>query len=129
MENQNQHIETEGECKPDAQLDFTTERFFTRREPIWEMISTFSELYIGSEDEEERVVEDVDDISPPYPTPPPLEERNVFNPLSSVFDSLMQLEERFTNMEQRLEECNKKMGEGFFFKQKLRAVARNWKTD
>lgn len=79
------------------------------------MISTFSELYIGSEDEEERVVEDVDDISPPYPTPPPLEERNVFNPLSSVFDSLMQLEERFTNMEQRLEECNKKMGEGFFF--------------
>lgn len=97
VEKQNQHIET-------------------RREPIREMISTFTELYIGSEDEEERVFEDVEEISPPYPPPPPLEmeESNGFNPLFSVFDSLGHLEERFKNMEQRLEECNKKMGESFF---------------
>lgn len=115
MANQNQHIETEGECEPDAQLDFTTETFVNRREPIRELISTFSELYIDSEDDEERVVEAVDEFSSPFPPPPPLEmeEGNEFNSLSSVLDSLVQLEERFTNMEQRMEECNKRVGEGF----------------
>ncbi|KAF4107858.1 hypothetical protein G5714_010617 [Onychostoma macrolepis] len=109
MTTQNLHMETEGEGEP----DFTTEPFVTRREPIRELISTFSELYIDSEDEEERVVEFVDDLS--FPPPPPLEteERPEFNSLSSVIDSLEQLEERLTNMEKRPEECNK-VGEGFF---------------
>lgn len=109
MATQNWHIETEGECEP----DFTTEPFVARREPIRELISTFSELYIDSEDEEERV-EFVDDLSFPPPPPLEMEERQEFNSLSPVMDSLEQLEERITNMEKRLEECNKKVGESFF---------------
>ncbi len=109
MATQNRHIETEGECEP----DFTTEPFVARREPIRELISTFSELYIDSEDEEERV-EFVDDLSFPPPPPLEMEERQEFNSLSPVMDSLEQLEERITNMEKRLEECNKKVGERFF---------------
>ncbi len=43
-----------------------------------------------------------------------MEERQEINSSSPVMDSLEQLEERITNMEKRLEECNKKVGERFF---------------
>lgn len=79
--------------------------------PIRELISTFSELYIDTGDEYERI-EVPDDISFPPPIPLEMEKRPEVSSFSAVVERLGQLEERLTSVEKRLDECNRKVDEG-----------------
>lgn len=60
-----------GEDEAVPSLDFESESFNTHREPLRELINTFSDLYLDSEeDEENRSSEDLDQFPLPPPLPP-----------------------------------------------------------
>lgn len=100
-----------------------SEQFFTRREPIRELISTFNELHIDSEDEE-RVVEAIDDASF---LPLEIEEGPESNPVTSLLGRLGELKERLTNMEKRINVIKRWVK--FLLRLKWRVAAINWTTD
>ncbi len=85
-------------------LDFSSEPFTTQREPLKDLVNTFSELYIDSEEEEERIE---DNISVDNLPPPPLDGDEVpgHNPFTSVTSLIEKLTGRITSLEGRLEEC------------------------
>lgn len=65
--------------------DFSLETFTTRRDPFGEMIHTFSNLYIDSGEEEEKICDDVQETFPP---PPPLEVESVDKSASPTITSM-----------------------------------------
>lgn len=83
-----QHTDSGVEYEPSE--DFNSEAFVTRREPIRELINTFSELYIDSE-EENAAVEDADDGDPFPPPPPEMEERPELESDASSAEQVRQL--------------------------------------
>lgn len=93
-------------------LDFSSEPFTTQREPLKDLINTFSELYIDSEEEEERLGDNIpdedniqNDFSLPPPPPPEIDEVPDHNPFTSVTSLIERLTERITSLEGRVEEC------------------------
>ncbi len=96
-------------------LDFTSGSFLNRREPIKELINTFSDLYIDSEEEiegsEAEMVPDFADMLPLPPPPPEPEEEQVPELYASLTALKVQLTAKFNMLESRLEECAKKMSE------------------
>lgn len=104
-----QHSETGDEYEPIQ--DFTSEPFVVRREPIKELINTFSELYIDSEEENAAVddAEDIDDVDPFPPPPPEVVERSELTPNASIAEHLRQLIDQVTTLETQVEDCVKKV--------------------
>ncbi len=92
------------ECVPE--VDFASGSFATPREPLKDLITTFSDLYIDSEDEsEDRIVDGSEFVFPP--PPPPTAERETFS--DSVTNLIEQLTIRFNALEGLVYECVKKM--------------------
>lgn len=54
-----------------SQTDFTAGSFHSRREPIRDLITTFSDLYINSDEESERAEDNDPDEELHFPPPPP----------------------------------------------------------
>ncbi|XP_067301623.1 uncharacterized protein [Pseudorasbora parva] len=99
-------------------LDFSSEPFTIQREPLNELINTFSELYIDSEEEGERIRDSIpagDNIlnDSDFPPPPSTETDEVpdHNPFSSVTALIERLTERITSLEGRLTECAQGMSD------------------
>lgn len=108
MASQNNSDEDEPGPKP----DFSSGTFLDRREPIKELINTFSDLYIDSEEEvegiEAEIVPDFTDILPPPPEPA---EEQVQEPNASLTALIGQLTARVGTMESRFEECVRKLND------------------
>lgn len=91
--------------------DFSSEPFTTQREPLKDLVNTFSELYIDSEEEEEeeRIRDNIpdEDNIPVDNLPPTLDMDEVpgHNPFTSVTSLIEKLTGRITSLEGRLEEC------------------------
>ncbi|KAA0701461.1 hypothetical protein E1301_Tti023975 [Triplophysa tibetana] len=92
------------ECVPE--VDFSSDTFTTPREPVRDLINTFSDLYIGSENESEDSIVDASDFGFP-PPPPPATERETFS--DSFTNLIEQLTDRFNMLEKRVDECVKNM--------------------
>lgn len=90
-------------------LDFASESFNAHREPLRELINTFSHLYLDSEeDEEDSSREDLDNF--PLPPPPPLEaDRELGQAIPSVTPFNERLDERITSLEGRVEDCHQRV--------------------
>lgn len=117
------------------ELDFSSDPFITHREPLKELINTFSELYIESEDEnEEGMDKNLDDL--PLPPPPHhdvVEElwQEKFNSVTSLVELLT---ERITSMENRIEDCSQRVSQCCTFSEmehKCKAIEErvNYHTD
>ncbi|XP_051971541.1 A-kinase anchor protein 2-like [Xyrauchen texanus] len=61
-----------GEDEYGPELDFSSETVITRRDPLGELMHTFSNLYIDEEEEEEKE-NSLDDVQERFLPPPPLE--------------------------------------------------------
>lgn len=100
------------EDEPGPKPDFSSGTFLDKREPIKELINTFSDLYIDSEEEvegiEAEIVPDFTDILPPPPEPV---EEQVQEPNASLTALIGQLTARVDTMESRFEECVRKMND------------------
>lgn len=73
-----------GEDEYGPELDFSSEAFITRRDPVGELMHTFSNLYIDPEEDEENILDDVEERFLP---PPPVEwesEHNQATPISTT---------------------------------------------
>lgn len=108
-----QHSERGDEYEPIQ--DFTSDPFVVRREPIKELINTFSELYIDSEEENAAVddAEDIDDVDPFPPPPPEMVERSELTPNASIAEQVRQLMGQVTTLETQVEACVKKVNDRF----------------
>ncbi len=87
--------------------DFASAPFTTRREPLRDLINTFSDLYIDSDDEsvgiEGNVPEVPDDYHfPPPPPPPEIDHESNKDPSISVVSLIERLTDRFTVIEDQL---------------------------
>ncbi len=81
--------------------DFTTESFSSRREPMKDLITTFSDLYINSDEESERGEDNAPDEDLNFPPPPPpQEERDESDWYSS--SAITTLNARITYLEAQL---------------------------
>lgn len=87
-------------------VDFSSDSFTTHREPLRELITTFSDLYIDS-DEDHEVGEqgNLDDIN--LPPPPPVEEETS----REIPEAIASLIERATTLEGQVKDCVEKLGE------------------
>lgn len=87
-------------------VDFSSESFSTHREPLRELITTFSDLYIDS-DEDHEVGEqgNLDDIN--LPPPPPVEEETP----REMPETITSLIERTNTLEGQVKDCVEKFGE------------------
>lgn len=80
------------ECVPE--VDFSSDTFTTPREPVRDLINTFSDLYIDSENESEDSIVDASDFGFPPPPPPATERERPFlihlptSSNSSLIDSI-----------------------------------------
>ncbi len=97
-------VEDEYEPNP----DFTAGPFVTRRDPwpVQELIHTFSELYINSEDDNDSNVP----LDDPLPLPPPPDDDKVsdIHPSTQVMDSLTN---RISALEGEVQACTQKMSQ------------------
>lgn len=100
-------------------VDFLTEPFTTRREPLKDLINTFSDLYIDSDEESERIMDNVHDIpddSCPLPPPPPEMDSESNNDQSNSVTSMIErLSERFTSLEDQLADFSQRVSENVTF--------------
>ncbi len=90
--------------------EFSSEPFTTQREPVKDLVNTFSELYIDSEEEEEEEEERIEDnISVDNLPPSPLDGDEVpgLNPFTSVTSLIEKLTGRITSLEGRLENASR----------------------
>lgn len=93
-------------------VDFSEEAFIQMRDPVNEMIDTFSGLYIDSEEEKEKsAMQDQpgepDDFNA-LPPPPPLvefEEEQVYSNGMVTVQRLTNVEEHLSDIEHRLSDC------------------------
>lgn len=95
--------------------DFSSEAFIQRRDPLGEIVETFSTLYIDSEEENEQHIQQVispekvgeaDDVAE-LPPPPALlfeEEQEDSNEVATI-QRLMNIEEHLTDIEHRMSSC------------------------
>lgn len=125
---------TEGEFE--FYPDFTAGPFVTRREPVRELITTFSGLYIDSdrelEAESDNCEADDDDINFPLPPPPPETEINDQDMVENLRRRVVSLEEQLTNCMQKVSEgvtsdqleCRCRAGEDKLFYHVERACER-----
>ncbi len=105
MSHSSQTALDEAEAVPDG--DFVSAPFTTRREPLRDLINTFSDLYIDSDDEsvgiEDNVPEVPDDYHfPPPPPPPEIDHESNKDPSTSVTSLIERLTDRFTVIEDQL---------------------------
>lgn len=91
--------------------DFSDEAFIQRRDPVNEMIDTFSGLYIDSEEEIEKIAVqdqpgDSDDFTK-IPPPPPVvfEEEQMYSNGTVTMQRLTDIEEHLTDIEHRMSDC------------------------
>lgn len=91
-------------CVP--KVDFTSGSFTTPRETLKDLITTFSDLYIYSENEGEDSIVDGSEFVFPPPTPLATE-RETFS--DSATNLIEQLTDRFNALEGRVDECVTKM--------------------
>ncbi len=92
------------ECVPE--VDFASGSFTTPREPLKDLITTFSDLYIDSEDESEDSIVDGSEFVFPPPPPPTAERETFSDPVTNLIE---QLTNRFNALEGLVDECVKKM--------------------
>lgn len=94
--------------------DFSTGSFTTRREPLKDL-NTFSDLYIDSDEESERIMDKVHDIpddSYPLPPPPPeMDPESNNDPSNSVTSMIERLSEWFTSLEDQLTDLSQRVSE------------------
>lgn len=91
-------------------VDFTSESFTTRRETIRELINTFSDLYIDSDGESERAVDNDSENDSPFPPPPPpleMDEEEDHNPYTSV----KSMNDRITAIESQMADISQMVSE------------------
>ncbi len=103
-------------------VDFFTEPFTTRREPLKDLINTFSDLYIYSDEESERIgdfASDVPDDShfPPPPPPPEMDLETNNDPSTLVTSTNEYLTERFTSIEDKLTDLSQRVSENVSFEE------------
>lgn len=101
-------------------VDFSTEPFTVRREPLKDLINTFSDLYIDSDEESERIMDNVHDIPddsqfPPPPPPPEMDHESNNDPSNSVTSRIERLSERFTSIEDQLADFSQRVSENVAF--------------
>ncbi len=88
-------------------MDFSSETFTTRREPMRELINTFSNLYIDSDEDSEQVEDNVhvDDSCFP-PPPPPIEVNEEVSPNcdTTLMERLTEIENQVANIDRRVSE-------------------------
>lgn len=90
-------------------VSFTSESFLTPREPINELINSFSDMYIASDDESEEVVGNVSEEVFTFPPPPPLEadvgmELNTCASAGNVYDRVNALDKCIADLSQMVSE-------------------------
>lgn len=86
-------------------VDFSSDSFTTHREPLRELITTFSDLYIDSDEDHEAGEQgNLDDIN--LPPPPPVEETS-----QEIPEATASLIERATTLEGQVKDCVEKLGE------------------
>ncbi|GAA6065118.1 uncharacterized protein LOC120462416 [Tachysurus ichikawai] len=94
--------------------DFSSVPFSMPREPLRELINTFSDLYIDSEGENKDVIGGNllpgDQVLPPPPPPDNVEE-NALNTSTDVSAVLERLTERFAALEERLTSISQRVSE------------------
>lgn len=91
-----------------SQTDFTAGSFHSRREPMRDLITTFSDLYINSDEESERAEDNDPDEELHFPPPPP--------PLTGEYDGQSSavnpmLNTRVTSLEAQLRELENGVSE------------------
>lgn len=101
--NRDSQIALDGfEAVPDG--DFASAPFTTRREPLRDLIHTFSDLYINSDDESVGNEDNVPDDShfPSPPPPPEIDPESNHDPATSVTSLIERLTDRFVGIEDQL---------------------------
>ncbi len=99
----------------EPKLDFSSDAFLSRREPVRELMHTFSTLYVDSEEENEGVASEneieqqISDCSAPEPEKEKQEAPTQQQVQISGATLIEQLIERVTKLESRVEECVQQM--------------------
>ncbi|XP_056107831.1 uncharacterized protein LOC130085872 [Rhinichthys klamathensis goyatoka] len=100
-----------GEDEYGPELDFSSETFITRRDPLGELMHTFSNLYIDEEEEEEKE-NSLDDVQERFLPPPPLEWESEHDQATPITTTVIveKLSDRLTEgsweeNKRRLSEC------------------------
>ncbi len=105
----------------EPKLDFSSDAFLSRREPVRELMHTFSTLYVDSEEENEGVASEneieqqISDCSAPEPEKEKQEAPTQQQVQISGATLIEQLIERVTKLESRVEECVQQMHESVTF--------------
>ncbi len=105
----------------EPKLDFSSDAFLSRREPVRELIDTFSTLYVDSDEENEGVAaeneieQQIRDCSPPEPEKEKEEAPTQEQVQISGATLIEQLIERVSKLESRFEEVVQQMHESVTF--------------
>jgi len=102
----------EGEYGPEP--DFSSETFSKRRDPLGELMHTFSNLYIDEEEEEKEEEENENslyDVQERFLPPPPIEWESEHDQATPITMIVEKLSERLTALEGSWEENKRRLSE------------------